>query len=114
MSLVLWNEWRGLPISYQRIRIFRGLEYFFGQETQDHNFVERDRLQSGLACTVVLIQSNIKGGSMHTINFAKKQNRNIYAMKPLDDQNFLGNKKIIDEGLANKFSNYSELKIINQ
>ena len=89
-------------------------EYFFGQETQDHNFVERDRLQSGLACTVVLIQSNIKGGSMHTINFAKKQNRNIYAMKPLDDQNFLGNKKIIDEGLANKFSNYSELKIINQ
>jgi len=88
-------------------------EYFFGQETQDHNFVERDRLQSGLACTVVLIQSNIKGGSMHTINFAKKQNRSICAMKPLDDRNFLGNKKIIDEGLASEFSSYSELKIIS-
>lgn len=88
-------------------------EYFFGQETQDHNFVERDRLQSGLTCTVILIQSDIKGGSMHTINFAKKQNRNICAMKPLNDRNFLGNKKIIDEGLATEFSSYSELKIIS-
>ena len=87
--------------------------YFFGQETQDHNFVERDRLQSGLTCTVILIQSDIKGGSMHTINFAKKQNRNICAMKPLNDRNFLGNKKIIDEGLATEFSSYSELKIIS-
>ena len=88
-------------------------EYFFGQETQDYNFVERDRLQSGLTCTVILIQSDIKGGSMHTINFAKKQNRNICVMKPLNDRNFLGNKKIIDEGLATEFSHYSELKIIS-
>jgi len=87
-------------------------EYFIGQEVQDYYFVERDRLQSGLSCTVILIQSNIKGGSMHTINFAKKQNRNICVMKPLNDRNFLGNKKIIDEGLATEFSSYSELKII--
>tara|TARA_B100001540_G_scaffold303414_1_gene312026 strand:+ start:559 stop:1431 length:873 start_codon:yes stop_codon:yes gene_type:complete len=87
-------------------------EYFFGQETQDHNFVERDRLQSGLSCTVILIQSDIKGGSMHTINFAKKQNRKIYVMKPVDVKNFLGNQKIINEGLATEFSSHADLKII--
>ena len=49
---------------------------------------------------------------MHTINFAKKQNRKIYVMKPVDVKNFLGNQKIINEGLATEFSSHADLKVI--
>ena len=33
-------------------------------------------------------------------------------MKPVDVKNFLGNQKIINEGLATEFSSYADLKII--
>lgn len=40
-------------------------EYRFGQEPLPTNFVKRDRIQAGLAQGVVMIQSDIKGGSLH-------------------------------------------------
>lgn len=48
-------------------------------ETQIINkyFVERDRLQSGLSAGVVVIETNITGGTMHTVAFAQKQGREI-------------------------------------
>ncbi len=43
-------------------------------------FVRRDRIQSGLARAVVLVESNAKGGSFHTLWAAKKQRRPIFAV----------------------------------
>lgn len=40
-------------------------EYRFGQSAQPQQFVKRDRTQAGLARGVVMIQSDIKGGSLH-------------------------------------------------
>lgn len=40
-------------------------EYFFGQGVQSQQFVKRDRTQAGMAQGVVMIQSDIKGGSLH-------------------------------------------------
>ncbi|WP_417539875.1 DNA-processing protein DprA [Marinobacter sp.] len=40
-------------------------EYRFGQQAQPQQFVKRDRTQAGLAQGVVMIQSDIKGGSLH-------------------------------------------------
>lgn len=40
-------------------------EYRFGQSAQPQQFVKRDRTQAGLAQGVVMIQSDIKGGSLH-------------------------------------------------
>jgi len=40
-------------------------EYRFGQGAQPQQFVKRDRTQAGLAQGVVMIQSDLKGGSLH-------------------------------------------------
>ena len=40
-------------------------------------FVARDRLQSGLSHGVLVIETNIKGGTLHTVNFAIKQMRPV-------------------------------------
>ena len=85
-------------------------EYFHGREPEDYFFIERDRIQSGLSSSIVLVESEIDGGSMHTINFAKAQNRNIYAMRPVGNSNsFLGNKKVIDDKIAIEFQNTQHL-----
>ncbi len=40
-------------------------EYHFGHPPLPTNFVKRDRIQAGLAKGVVMVQSDIKGGSLH-------------------------------------------------
>lgn len=40
-------------------------EYKFGQEPLPTNFVKRDRIQSGFAQGVVMVQSDLRGGSLH-------------------------------------------------
>ena len=85
-------------------------EYYHGKDPEDYFFIERDRIQSGLSSSIVLVESEIDGGSMHTINFAKAQNRNTYAMRPVSNSNsFLGNKKVIDDKIAIEFQNTQHL-----
>lgn len=40
-------------------------EYRFGQGAMPNQFVKRDRIQAGLSRGVVMIQSDLKGGSLH-------------------------------------------------
>lgn len=40
-------------------------EYPFGVEARPHQFVARDRIQAALSKAVVMVQSDIKGGSLH-------------------------------------------------
>ena len=40
-------------------------EYRFGQEPRPTHFVKRDRIQAGLAQGVVMVQSDVAGGSLH-------------------------------------------------
>jgi len=53
-------------------------EYPPGTPTQRSFFVERDRLQSGLSLAVFPIETDITGGTMHTVGFAQHQNRLIF------------------------------------
>ncbi|WP_350298129.1 DNA-processing protein DprA [Pseudomonas putida] len=50
-------------------------EYPFGQKVFPQQFVKRDRTQAGLAQGVVMIQSDIKGGSLHASRAALDYNR---------------------------------------
>jgi len=50
-------------------------EYPFGQAVQSQQFVKRDRTQAGMAQGVVMIQSDIKGGSLHASRAALDYNR---------------------------------------
>lgn len=46
-------------------------------------FVQRDRIQSGMSLAVIPIQTDIEGGTMHTVRFAEVQNRLLFCPKPL-------------------------------
>lgn len=56
-------------------------EYPVGEPARRTYFVERDRIQSGLSQAVVVIETDIKGGSMHTARFAREQGRILAALK---------------------------------
>jgi DNA processing protein len=46
-------------------------------------FVQRDRIQSGMSLAVIPVQTDIEGGTMHTVRFAEAQNRLLFCPKPL-------------------------------
>lgn len=50
-------------------------EYPFGQGAMPQQFVKRDRTQAGLAHGVVMIQSDLKGGSLHASRAALDYHR---------------------------------------
>jgi len=50
-------------------------EYELGVRPLPVFFVDRDRLQSGLSDAVIVIETDIKGGTMHTVKFSQLQNR---------------------------------------
>jgi len=58
-----------------------------GTPPAGHLFVRRDRLQSGLSLAVFPIETDIKGGTMHTVRFAKEQQRLIFVpdLKTISD-----------------------------
>lgn len=75
---------------------------------QRYTYVQRDRLQSAVSQGVLVIESRIDGGTMHTVDAAIKQNKKLaaYANALLNNS---GNKSIIDRGNA-AISDEKELK----
>ncbi|MGR6860752.1 DNA-processing protein DprA [Aliivibrio salmonicida] len=59
-------------------------EYLIGQSYSGHNFVQRNRIQAGLATCVIPVEWKIKSGTAHTVNFAKDFDR-FLAMPYLPD-----------------------------
>ena len=55
-------------------------EYPPGQAPTRGSFVERDRLQSGMSLGVIVIETDIKGGTMHTVRHATEQGRPLAAV----------------------------------
>lgn len=54
----------------------------FGVAPSPRNLVQRDRLQSGLSMATFVMQTDIKGGSMHTVRFTIQQDRLLFAPVP--------------------------------
>ncbi len=50
-------------------------EYPLRTKSQRHTFVHRDRIQSGLSVGVVVVETDLTGGSMHTARYCKAQGR---------------------------------------
>ncbi len=50
-------------------------EYPMGAKPFRTSFAERDRIQSGLSDGVLVIETDVKGGTMHTVRFAREQKR---------------------------------------
>jgi DNA processing protein len=54
----------------------------FGVQPRPQNLVARDRLQSGLSVAVLVAQSGVKSGTMHTARFAAGQGRPLFCPVP--------------------------------
>lgn len=56
-------------------------EYLPSESYSAENFVRRNRLQAGLAHVVIPVEWKPKGGTAHTLRFAKAANRKIVCLK---------------------------------
>jgi DNA processing protein len=73
--------------------------------------VARDRLQSGLSLGVFPIETDVVGGTMHTVQFSQEQNRPLFCPDldkitnyPIDNLACKGIKKLIKENIALSYS----------
>lgn len=57
-------------------------EQGFGIPAAPRNLVQRDRLQSGLSVGTFVMQTDVKGGSMHTVRYTLLQGRALFAPVP--------------------------------
>lgn len=78
-------------------------EYELGFRPQKSTFVERDRIQSGLSNGLLVVETDIQGGTMHAVNAAKKMNMIIGCISNhpeslRDFPKIRGNKLLISEG----------------
>ncbi len=55
-------------------------EYPLGAKPDAQNFPRRNRIISGLSLGVLLIETRIKGGAMHTAAYALDQNKEVFAL----------------------------------
>ena len=79
-------------------------EYPVGTAAARTAFAERDRIQSGLSDGVFVIETDVKGGTMHTVRFSRDQRRPLACIshpdKWLSEEKTKGNQKMITDGWA--------------
>jgi DNA processing protein len=88
-------------------------EYMIGQKGQPSYFVERDRIQAGLSHAVIVVETDIKGGTMHTVKFAGNAKRIVAAFdhdpKYLYHSKTHGNQYLIKNKTARPLSNATSI-----
>lgn len=91
-------------------------EYPIGTRPFRSFFVDRDRLQSALSECIIVIETDIKGGTMHTVGFAKKQNKIIacykHSEKYKNEKQAQGNIMLLNNGIAMPISNPYEIEYL--
>lgn len=81
-------------------------EQLIGVKANPSRLIARNRLQAALSQKVVLAQCPVKSGSMHTMRFARKYQKECYAVEfPEWESISGGNRMLIEEGLAIPFEN---------
>lgn len=80
-------------------------EYPVGQTGSRYTLVARDRLQAGLSYATIVIQTGIKGGTMHAVGATQKAKKPLFMVKykNTEEQNSDktdGNRKFLEEGKA--------------
>lgn len=50
-------------------------EYPPGTGARPHYFIERDRIQSGLSLGTIVVETDVQGGTMHTVRACRQQGR---------------------------------------
>jgi DNA processing protein len=73
------------------------------------SFVQRDRIQSGLSVAVIPVQTDVEGGTMHTVRYAEQQGRLLLCPRPIEVEQsmkqYAGVRHLIETRRAVPFSN---------
>jgi len=97
---------------YRKIGELNGLilsEYEPGVSPAPFRFVQRDRLQSGISQIVVLMESGLHGGAMHTAYAALRQNKPLFVYVPLNyNESNRGNRYLLENRKVIPFSGPAE------
>ena len=77
-------------------------EYPIGQNCGRYSLVARDRLQAGLSYATIVIQTGIKGGTMHAVNATVNAGKPLFVVEYKDSsvsthEKVQGNKWLIQE-----------------
>ncbi len=87
---------------YQQIIKNSGLvitEYPPEEKAKSQNFLERNRIVSGLALGILVIESAYRSGTSVTAKLAKQQGRKVFVLPhEIDDKHGIGNNRLIQEG----------------
>ena len=90
-------------------------EYTLESKPNKAFFIERNRLQSGISESIILIESKINGGSMKTIEFARKQGKKIYCwnhhFRFKDPEKTSGNLKLLNDRDIKSLSRKEDLEV---
>ena len=78
------------------------------------NFVRRDRIESGISHGVIVVETDIKSGTMHTVGFTKKQKRLLGVMDFPEVHKLkgaaVGNAEILKESYAKALWSENSIK----
>lgn len=79
-------------------------EYALGVRPTKWSFAERDRIQSGLSDAVLVIETDVVGGTMNTVRYARQQKRPlaciVHPEKYKDERKTKGNQELQRSGWA--------------
>ena len=80
-------------------------EYPVGQSCGRYGLVARDRLQAGLSYATVIVQTGVKGGTMHAVNATIQSKKPLFAVEYKTDEDtsnekVQGNIKLVKEQKA--------------
>jgi DNA processing protein len=53
------------------------------------SFIQRNRITAGLSSAVLVIEAQVKSGTMHTVRFAQEQGKTIYAVPGSEGSDYL-------------------------
>ena len=79
-------------------------EYPIGAKMGKQNFIERDRLQSGMSDIVCILETSVNSGTTHTYNYAISQNKLVAT---------IDNPKITSDGNAVLLTNKNVVALRN-
>ena len=85
-------------------------EFFSRTKPDKHNFPQRNRVVAGLCDATVIIETDIKGGSMITAELANGYNRDVFAVPgKITDKKSSGSNYLIQNNKAILHTNAQEL-----
>ena len=84
-------------------------EYPIGTPIQKYQYIQRDRLQSGICDGVIVIESEQDGGTMHTARYAIKQGRRLACIDSRLIRHSSGNRWLEEQNGVSVIRNMADL-----